>query len=221
MQLIKIIFAFLAVGGSSYAIFKISQEAEPWVKVVSLIMAIAALLVALPYLPQAVDGVTEGAKRVYALLPDHTTVPAVSPLTSPPYSAPPSGNNITTFVPVPQPPQPPAIRVAALVMTNRGAWGSTHGGSTCGIEVQRARDQCSAHSNGAICGASSCDRWVAGIACMLQGPRGRRGNAFAGGGVSEHAAFQIAFGYAASQGFPSAYCHRVVAVSGDAGVRRY
>jgi hypothetical protein len=60
MSLVKFVFAFIAVGGATYAIFKFDKDAPRWLKNVSYIMALAALITAIPALPQAFQVVQQG-----------------------------------------------------------------------------------------------------------------------------------------------------------------
>jgi hypothetical protein len=67
MQLIKITFAFLAIGGigaTGYALFKLSHDAPAWVRALSTVMGVAALISALVVLPQALDAVEQSIDRV-------------------------------------------------------------------------------------------------------------------------------------------------------------
>ncbi len=64
MQLVKIVFAFLAVGGTGYALFRLSHDAPGWVKGISFIMGLAALVGAIIVLPQALDALEHSVDRV-------------------------------------------------------------------------------------------------------------------------------------------------------------
>jgi hypothetical protein len=64
MHLFKIVFAFLAIGGTGYALFRLSQDVPGWVKVLSFVMGIATLIGAVIVLPQALDALEQSAERV-------------------------------------------------------------------------------------------------------------------------------------------------------------
>jgi hypothetical protein len=64
MQLIKIVFAVLAVGGTGYALFRLSSDAPGWVKALGLVMGIATLVGVVIALPQALDALEHSVDRV-------------------------------------------------------------------------------------------------------------------------------------------------------------
>ena len=64
MQLLKVVFTLIAVGGPSYALFRFSQDAPPWVKVLGVVMAIATLIGTIIVLPQALDALEQTTARV-------------------------------------------------------------------------------------------------------------------------------------------------------------
>lgn len=64
MHLVKFVFSFIAVGGAGYALFRLSHDAPPWVKVLSFVMGIATLIGAILVLPQALDALEQSAERV-------------------------------------------------------------------------------------------------------------------------------------------------------------
>ena len=55
MQILKIVFALIAIGGPGYALFKFSHDAPPWVKILSLVAGVATLIGTIIVLPQALD----------------------------------------------------------------------------------------------------------------------------------------------------------------------
>ena len=74
MPLFKLVITFLAVGGSSYALFHL-QKIPDWMKIVVVIFAITAAIEAAAHLPKAVDGL----KQVFQLLKEE--FPTVNPQT--------------------------------------------------------------------------------------------------------------------------------------------
>jgi hypothetical protein len=64
MQLVKIVFTLLAVGGPSYALFQF-PHAPPWVKVVLVfVLGIATVIGTITVLPQALDALETTINRV-------------------------------------------------------------------------------------------------------------------------------------------------------------
>jgi hypothetical protein len=218
MHVFKFIVSFLAVGGATYALIKIN-EMPPWLIAVTIAMAIAALITALPHLPEAIVALENVGRKIAAARP------AVAP-----GQAPPSRDQAPPYVPprpayeykpvVPPTPAPP--KCAALVMSIQGGWGGSAGtGLKCADRLERARASCSAHTSGS-CGNYAAGPWVAGIHCGMRMPHGGRRNSFAGYGVTEADAFARALQHAGAQGFPSQSCKRRVAISADeAAPRRY
>jgi hypothetical protein len=68
MYLFKVVFAFLSVGGASYALIK-AEKVPAWVKASVSLMSLTALIVAFTELPQAVDGLREGSRKIAELMP--------------------------------------------------------------------------------------------------------------------------------------------------------
>jgi hypothetical protein len=237
MHAFKFVFAFLSVGGATYAFIKLN-EAPLWLKLVSGVMAVAALIIALPELPRAVEAIKETADKVVAMLPSRPA-PATAPsiqyqpqIATPPaptYTAPTPIRAPTPAIYTPPPqPYPPAAaptpKCAALVMGTRGGWGASSGtGLTCVERVDRARNTCTAHVSTGDCGNYASGRgWVAGVHCNAPIATGRKWNSFAASGDSEPEAFQRAFAVATSRGFDPSNCRRIVAISADGGQpRRY
>ncbi len=206
MHLVKIVFSFLAVGGAAYALIRL-DAAPAWLKAVSLTMAFAALIIALPHLPQAIDALGDSGRKIAELFPSPSL---------------PRQEYVRPW-PAPEPRQvytPPLSRCAAIAVSNRGAGGWSHGAGTCVERLQRARILCEARTNGQ-CGGYAHGPWVAAVHCIIRNQHGYRQNSFAGWGTSEHGAFDRAFAHAASQGFHSTYCSRKVAVSAERGANRY
>jgi hypothetical protein len=213
MQFFKVVFAFLSVGGATYAFIKLN-ETPAWLKAVSILMAVAAIIIALPDLPRGIDALKESGQKLGKLLP-----PAPSPSTyryepsevrtSPrqTYTAPSEPLRQTTYT-------PPAPKCAAVVMASNGSWGGSVGsGLKCSDRLQRARTSCNSHAGMGTCGPYAAGgAWVAGIHCNMRMQNGRRWGSFARPGASESEAFDSAFAAAAPNGFARISCVRRVAL---------
>jgi hypothetical protein len=64
MQLFKVVFTLIAVGGPSYALFRISRIAPGWVKILSFILGFSTLIGTMIVLPQALDALEQTARKV-------------------------------------------------------------------------------------------------------------------------------------------------------------
>lgn len=64
MQLLKIVFTLIAVGGSGYALFRFSRNAPGWVKILSLILGFSTLVGVMIALPQAFDALEQTGRKV-------------------------------------------------------------------------------------------------------------------------------------------------------------
>lgn len=215
MQLIKLSLSFLAVGGATYAVFKV-KEAPAWLVAAILAMAAATLITALPELPRAVDAVIRAGEKIFDLAASRRSSNQV-PTREAPYSAP------REFTPPAQPePYPPTVvapsqrpKIAAIVMSNRGGWASSQGiGQTCQERLDRARETCNSRVAGQ-CGNYACGPWVVGIHCGNREPRRIVRNSFAASGATEDDAFGRVFEYAAARGFPYWSCRKRVSISAD------
>jgi hypothetical protein len=232
MQFFKVVFAFLSVGGATYAFIKLN-ETPPWLKLVSIVMAVAALIVALPELPRGIDAVQESIGKIAQMLPSLPRIPTAISIPSNPNYVP-----STPYVPEPQtytPPQTisppvqtytppvqtyvPPPQCAALVMTTAGAWGSSAGsGLSCDERLERARSTCNSHTANGTCGSYATNKgWVAGVYCLEQMRTGKRWNSFAGFGSTESEAFEHALTLAAGHGFNRWNCSRRVSLSAEGG----
>jgi hypothetical protein len=67
VHFVKLSFALFSIGGASYALIKADQAAG-WVKFASILMAVAALTLALPELPRAIDGVVASGVKIQHLV---------------------------------------------------------------------------------------------------------------------------------------------------------
>lgn len=215
MHFFKFAVSFLAVGGTTYALIKIN-EMPPWLIAVTVAMAFAAVITALPHLPEAIAALENAAKRL---------APVRTALSEPARERPPSPYVPPRALPEYKPQVSlavPQVRCAALVMSARGGWGGSAGsGLACAERLQRARTSCAAHSS-SPCRSYAVGSWVAGIHCGQRMAHGMRHNSFSGYGLTEADAFARALQNAASQGFSSHACRRRVALSpDDATPRRY
>jgi hypothetical protein len=90
MHLVKIVFALFAVGGSGYALFKLQHDEVPlWLKVVGFFTSLATIIMAITYLPQAIDGIAESATKIGSWLPRIETKNSQTPTSTPPGVTPP------------------------------------------------------------------------------------------------------------------------------------
>lgn len=217
MRLFNLSLSFLAVGGASYALFKI-KEAPAWLVIATLAMAAAALIPVLPELPRAVDAIVRTVEKIAELatprrggydVPTAGAPQPVRPVRPEPHRAP-------VVVPPPRP------NCAAIVMSNQGGWGASHGsGQTCSERLERARDTCNARVAGE-CGNYATGLWVAGIHCGIREPGRIVRNSFAAAGATENEAFGRAFQAAMARGFPPVSCRRRVSIlAHEAAPRRY
>jgi hypothetical protein len=231
MQFFKVVFAFLSVGGATYAFIKLN-ETPPWLKLVSIVMAVAALIVALPELPRGIDAIQESTKKIAQMLPSLPRIPVAISVPSNPNYVP-----STPYVPEPQtytPPQtisppvqtysppvqtyvPPPPKCAALVMSTGGGWGVSAGfGSSCDEDLERARSTCNSYAASGTCGTyATSNGWVAGVYCLEQMRSGKRWNSFAGLGSTESEAFERALTLAAGHSFNRRDCRRKVSLSAE------
>lgn len=229
MHFFKFVFAFLSVGGATYAFIKLN-ETPAWLKAVSFLMAAAAVIIALPELPRGIDAIGEAAKKIAQLIPSPSVSrPAASTASSytpPSYDPPaPTYTPPQTYTPPAQAYVPPAssqtytppAKCAALVMAAGGGYGISTGSGTCSERLERARNTCNSYGNN-NCGAYATSRnWVAGVHCVESTGNGRRWNSFVGLGDTESEAFQHAFNVASQRGFGRGDCHRKVSISSSGG----
>jgi hypothetical protein len=224
MHFFKFVFAFISVGGATYAFIKLN-EAPAWLKAVSLLMAVSAFIFALPELPRAIEAVKESGQKIVAMLPPLPSAPIAQARSTPTYSSPPIYEPPTiaysppkTYDPPAQtytPPQttyaPPA-KCVAVVLATGGGFGLSAGTQTCNEILERARNNCNSQVSGCGNYATSFD-WVAGVHCIERTGNGRRWNSFAGQGSTEDAAFEHARALAANKGFGRVTCMRRVSMS--------
>jgi hypothetical protein len=64
MQFVKVVFTFLAVGGTGYALFRFSHDAPPWVKILAMLAGIATLVGTIIVLPDALDAMEKTFDRI-------------------------------------------------------------------------------------------------------------------------------------------------------------
>jgi hypothetical protein len=64
MQLLKVVFTLIAVGGPSYALFRFSRNAPGWLKVLSLVLGFSTLVGTILVLPQAWDALESTVIKV-------------------------------------------------------------------------------------------------------------------------------------------------------------
>jgi hypothetical protein len=64
MQLLKVVFTLIAVGGPSYALFRFSRNAAGWLKVLSLVLGFSTLIGTILVLPQALDALESTVIKV-------------------------------------------------------------------------------------------------------------------------------------------------------------
>ena len=189
MHLFKFVVSFIAVGGATFALFTINR-APWWVIAVSLAMGGAAVITALPHLPEAVRALGESLREMAKW----------SPPQIPPIAGPFRNNSSSETAIAILPPQP---QCAAVVTSNDGAWGaSARPGRTCAERLDKARQACVVRARG-VCGSYAAGAWVAAIRCGMPVPYGFRSNSFAGCGSSESEAFADAAAHAAQRGFPA------------------
>lgn len=219
MHFFKFVFAFLSVGGATYAFIKLN-ETPPWLKMVSIMMGLAAIIIALPELPKAIDAVNESAKKFVAMLPSFPSAPIAQASSSTPTYAPPNTYEppVPTYTPpktyeAPQIPYTPP-KCIALVMATAGGFGLSSGAHSCDDLLQRARNNCNSNAMGCGNYATGTD-WVAGVHCLEYMGNRRRWNSFAGRGSTEDAAFEHALSLAANQGFGRGTCNRRVSMSSE------
>jgi hypothetical protein len=63
MNLLKVAFAFVSVGGASYALFA-AKEMPGWLKAIIVMLAATGVMLSLHELPRAVESVETAARRV-------------------------------------------------------------------------------------------------------------------------------------------------------------
>jgi hypothetical protein len=91
VYLLKVGFAFISVGGATYSLIKLN-ELPGWFRAVAIMMAVAALVVAIPELPRVIEALQETGSKIQEIFFAHPDVrnPAPTPSVPSPSSSPPT-----------------------------------------------------------------------------------------------------------------------------------
>jgi len=208
MHLVKFTIAFLAVGGTTYALFKLN-DAPGWLKAISVLMALAAILAVLPELPRGVEALRQSGRLVSEIfsaqsapLARHDSVNAVRRPQEQAASSP--------------------MQCAAIAMSNTGGWGGSAGaGLSCPERLERAHIACKSILSDGQCSSHAMGwTWVAGVHCLTRVSNEQYRNSFVRSGESEAIAFENAFAAATINGFDRESCRRKIAISSEEGTER-